>query len=192
VRAQARGAIVQVSIGGGQGVPAAGSAARVQFDQLQAKKVCPATTGCISSNPGAAHTKAWTFSRTTYPGDTSTTAYVVWAGSYNMTNGPDGNAGFNNSATLYGNQSLYNFVRDYLGECLCLARTHQRPGGPAHRRRRLDAGRGLYRARHQSAPHRRSPGGDPATRQDEEWRLHRGGHRLHRLAQRQPGQPDGG
>jgi hypothetical protein len=114
VRAQARGAIVQVSIDGGQGVPAAGSAARVQFDQLQEKKVCPATTGCISSNPGAAHTKAWTFSRTTYPGDTSTTAYAVWAGSYNMTNGPDGNAGFNNSATLYGNQSLYNFVRDYL------------------------------------------------------------------------------
>lgn len=31
-----------------------------------------------------------------------------------MTNGPDGNAGFNNSATIYNNQNLYNFMRDYL------------------------------------------------------------------------------
>ena len=77
-------------------------------------RVCPSSSGCISSNGGAAHTKAWTFSRTTYPGETATTPYVVWVGSYNMTNGPDGNAGFNNSATLYGNQALYNFLRDYL------------------------------------------------------------------------------
>jgi len=114
VRAQKRGAVVQVSIDGGAGVPAAGSAARAQLDQLTQKKVCPSSSGCISSNGGAAHTKAWTFSRTTYPGETATTTYVVWVGSYNMTNGPDGNAGFNNSATLYGNQELYNFLRDYL------------------------------------------------------------------------------
>lgn len=31
-----------------------------------------------------------------------------------MTDGPDGNAGFNNSATIYNNQNLYNFMRDYL------------------------------------------------------------------------------
>ncbi|ADO69270.1 uncharacterized protein STAUR_1466 [Stigmatella aurantiaca DW4/3-1] len=79
VRAQNRG---QVSIDGGEGVPAAGSAARLQLDQITQKKVCPSTAGCISSNAG---------------GDTSTTTYVVWVGSYNMTNGPDGNAGFNNS-----------------------------------------------------------------------------------------------
>jgi hypothetical protein len=114
VRAQARGAVVQVSIDGGEGVPAAGSAARAQLDQIKQRKICSASTGCISSNTGAAHTKAWTFSRTTYPGEIATTTYAVWVGSYNMTNGPDGNAGFNNSATLYGDQSLYNFVRDYL------------------------------------------------------------------------------
>ncbi|HYO58912.1 phospholipase D-like domain-containing protein [Archangium sp.] len=114
VRAQSRGAVVQVSVDGGAGVPAAGSAARSYFDQLTHKRICPSTTGCLSSNSGAAHTKAWTFSRTTYPGETTTTTYVVWVGSYNMTNGADGNAGFNNSATLYNNQSLYNFVRDYL------------------------------------------------------------------------------
>lgn len=40
---------------------------------------------------------------------------------YNMTNGADGNGGFNNSATLYNNQNLYNFVRDYLEDMYAMS-----------------------------------------------------------------------
>ncbi len=124
VDAQKKGVRVQVSVDGERGVPAAGSKARAYFDQLTHRRVCPAATGCISSNRGAAHTKAWTFSRATYPGETTTTTHVVWVGSYNMTNGPDGNAGFNNSATLYGNESLYDFVRDYLDDMYAMKPRH--------------------------------------------------------------------
>ncbi len=115
VRAQQRGATVQVSFDQESGLPAAGSPARAQVDQIVNKKICPFSSGCISTS-GSAHAKIFTFSRTQYPGETTTTTYNVWIGSYNQTDGADGNGGFNNSATIYGHQNFYNFIRLYLAD----------------------------------------------------------------------------
>jgi hypothetical protein len=87
------------------------------IDKLFHKSYCHSATNeaCIGTAPDAiSHTKLFTFSTTMAP-DGRISNNVVWFGSANQTV-ESGQKLYNNTVTIYGDATLYNKMRSYLGD----------------------------------------------------------------------------
>jgi phosphatidylserine/phosphatidylglycerophosphate/cardiolipin synthase-like enzyme len=87
------------------------------LDNLQHRVYCTSGNrrGCISTHPGSiSHTKLFTFSATTMP-DGTPANNAVWLGSANQTFA-SGMRLYNNTVTIYGDNTLFGEMRSYLGD----------------------------------------------------------------------------
>ncbi|HEY0194935.1 MAG TPA: phospholipase D-like domain-containing protein [Kofleriaceae bacterium] len=114
--AQTRGVTVYLSTDGGV-ADSTDSSKTSYLDKLTHKVYCKHSnnTSCISTADDAiSHTKLFVFSKATAP-DGATSSNVVWLGSANQTYASGENL-YNNTATIYGDASLYSQLQSYLGD----------------------------------------------------------------------------
>jgi hypothetical protein len=117
-----RGVTVSISTDGQVG-RSTDSAKLKYLDKLARKVYCgnSTTDSCVGATSGSiAHTKLFVFSTATAP-DGTVHQDVSWFGSANQTQA-SGMKTFNNTATIYGDASLYGQFRTYLGDLFRQAR----------------------------------------------------------------------